>query len=375
MPEMGVRLPPKAPHVSHTATQQWQSFEVRMRYRRAERCLLRAEAALEAGLEDEARAALDEARTLNSETPDFESLRATVHERQEIAVASTHRARARGIAGVALGAAAVLAVAVTLWPGSRVPAPVATGSSAATTPAPAVSQAALQSEIQPTPSTVPPAPRAADVPVPGPAVPASNSAVRTSGEAPAAEPPLPILQPDPPAAAPPPYQTTLPAVESADPAVRLTASPIVETTSVTTAPSASSGAERLVKDLPSASVPHPPVAPPPPDPRTIEEPKVRAVLSQFESAYSNLSASAAQAVWPSVDERGLSRAFDSLESQDVSLGRCTIAFNGATAVAECTGTTSWTPKVGGGRRSQLRTWHFDLTNAGGKWLIERAEAR
>ena len=42
-------LPPASDEISsHTATHQWQSFEFRMRHRRAERCLLRAEMALEA---------------------------------------------------------------------------------------------------------------------------------------------------------------------------------------------------------------------------------------------------------------------------------------------------------------------------------------
>ncbi|PYR55584.1 MAG: hypothetical protein DMF85_19220 [Acidobacteria bacterium] len=49
---------------SHVATGEWQSFELRMRRRRAERCLLRAEIALEAGYPEDAREALDEARRL-----------------------------------------------------------------------------------------------------------------------------------------------------------------------------------------------------------------------------------------------------------------------------------------------------------------------
>src|ERR1700716_923280 len=40
---------------SHTSTAQWQSFEARMQKRRAHRCLLRAEAALDGGLVDDAR--------------------------------------------------------------------------------------------------------------------------------------------------------------------------------------------------------------------------------------------------------------------------------------------------------------------------------
>ncbi len=57
--------------VSHTSTPQWQSFEFRMRHRKAERCVAHASEALSAGLLDEARAALDEARALAPEMPEL----------------------------------------------------------------------------------------------------------------------------------------------------------------------------------------------------------------------------------------------------------------------------------------------------------------
>ncbi len=70
--------PPEPEINSHTSTQQWQSFEFRMRHRRAERCLLRAEMALDAGLDDEAREALDEAERLNSYSPKLADLRSVL---------------------------------------------------------------------------------------------------------------------------------------------------------------------------------------------------------------------------------------------------------------------------------------------------------
>src|SRR5687767_8688690 len=63
------------PAPSHTSTDEWQSFEVRMRRRRAERCVLRAEVALHAGFEEDARLALEEARRLDSSAPDLDALR------------------------------------------------------------------------------------------------------------------------------------------------------------------------------------------------------------------------------------------------------------------------------------------------------------
>ena len=54
---------------SHTATQQWQSFEMRMRRRRVERCLLRASVAIEAGVLDDAREASTKCRRLDPNEP------------------------------------------------------------------------------------------------------------------------------------------------------------------------------------------------------------------------------------------------------------------------------------------------------------------
>jgi hypothetical protein len=102
---------------------------------------------------------------------------------------------------------------------------------------------------------------------------------------------------------------------------------------------------------------------------------VRAVLARYEAAYSGLDAAAARAVWPGVDERALARAFDGLQSQRLSLGRCDVLVTGLTARADCAGSASWTPKVGGGGRTQARRWRFELQNAGTGWLITRAEAR
>ncbi len=113
----------------------------------------------------------------------------------------------------------------------------------------------------------------------------------------------------------------------------------------------------------------------PENPAALEEPRVRAVLSRYEAAYSGLNAAAAQAVWPAVDERSLSRAFDTLQSQQVSLGRCSVQVEGATASASCSGSITWTPKVGGGSQTAARQWRFQLHNGNGQWQITRAEVR
>jgi hypothetical protein len=58
----------------HTSTGEWQRFEARMRRRRAERCLLRAAAALDADVPDCARAVLAEARALAPDHPDLQEV-------------------------------------------------------------------------------------------------------------------------------------------------------------------------------------------------------------------------------------------------------------------------------------------------------------
>ena len=105
------------------------------------------------------------------------------------------------------------------------------------------------------------------------------------------------------------------------------------------------------------------------------EPRIRAVLSSYEAAFRSLDASAVQRIWPGVDERALARAFEGLSSQSVSLGNCAFAISGTTATAQCTGSATWTPKVGSGSRTVARRWQFSLQNAGDDWQIVRADVR
>jgi hypothetical protein len=77
--ELQIRLSPEFalfPDVpsSHTSTREWQSFEARMRQRRAERCLLRASAALDAEVPDAASEVLAEARALCPDHPEIEAV-------------------------------------------------------------------------------------------------------------------------------------------------------------------------------------------------------------------------------------------------------------------------------------------------------------
>ena len=137
----------------------------------------------------------------------------------------------------------------------------------------------------------------------------------------------------------------------------------------------------------TADVPAPPrtpapaAAPPaaaaavPAAPPMSDERRVRAALDRYQMAYSRLDATAARAVWPSVDRRALERAFGGLASQSISLGQCNVRVNGGSAQADCSGNASWTPRVGGGSQTAARRWRFDLQNTAGEWVIVDAAVR
>jgi len=111
-------------------------------------------------------------------------------------------------------------------------------------------------------------------------------------------------------------------------------------------------------------------------PPRVDEHGVTQALNQYASAYGRLDAGAARAVWPSVDERALARAFAGLESQNVSFDSCDIDVRGTTANASCRGQASYVGKVGTREpRTEPRQWRFELRRDGDAWKIESAEAR
>jgi hypothetical protein len=126
----------------------------------------------------------------------------------------------------------------------------------------------------------------------------------------------------------------------------------------------------------NASIPPMTAAPSPVTAGAVDESRVADVLRQYARAYGDLDASAARDIWPSVDQRALARAFDSLRSQQLSLQECQIDVHGATANASCRGQARDVGKVGSGEpRIEPRTWRFELRREGEAWKIAHAEAR
>jgi hypothetical protein len=490
---------------THTATQQWQSFEIRMRRRRIDRCVLRAAVAIDAGVLEDAREALEEVERLDPHEPAIEPLRAKLAAAKSRAVAPVEApagqppqpeslvispavsatplpeklvtpvaevpvtplsgkpvtvlpekpltalpeklvtalpekpvtplpehtvpetlTRELGFLAVpeasrrvlpASAAAVLIAISGTAgWfvfshhspsDGERLRADTAVVYDSNTT-APrttpraehAVAESAVrlsetavtaaatnESVAAPTTEATTGAPEPAlssslenasveaprTVTATPPAEPSSSNTTNTTPASPAPPPPAPAIErraipaslepspslPDPAPAPVTPASGAVPAVSSTDTA----ASPIAPV--ALAAPS----------ETPAAAATAVPAAPSPTTSQPAEENRVRNVLSRYEAAYSALDAAAASAVWPGVDRRALTSAFQALSSQSVSLGRCDVSVTGEAAQVDCKGTAKWEPKIGGGLQSAARQWRFDLRNTGGDWIITRATVR
>lgn len=101
---------------------------------------------------------------------------------------------------------------------------------------------------------------------------------------------------------------------------------------------------------------------------------VLAVLREYSRAYERMDVRATKAVYPSVDDRRLRRAFDDLQEQQVRFASCgvTISSSGAGANAWCKGDASFRPKVGSPKHYPNREWTFSLARDGGEWQILKA---
>ena len=138
-----------------------------------------------------------------------------------------------------------------------------------------------------------------------------------------------------------------------------------------TAPTPDQAVRQLPESPPPASVTGSAV--PPASPR--DEELVRQVLQRYQLAYDGLDARSARAVWPGVDEAALQRAFDGLQSQDLTFSDCRVDVRGNAGTAVCRGSTRYVTKIGSrDPRVESRVWNFRLRKAADEWLIESARA-
>jgi len=384
------------PHGVNAAS--WRGFEQRITERRFKAMLETVNSSIVAGDASAARAALEEARELRPDAEilgDFEARVAAV----PVAFAVPAVKPAARIWVRAMGAAALFLIGVSMLLGLEWMRP---GDTTTTTvvPAPAPAVAPEVPAVAPAQSAQPaPAPDLGPVPI----------ALNEEESVPAiVTPPEPLMRPTGTAgAAPPPAiaarsfamrESSPPAVErtierrpadedqpsgplgevaddfvaarSAPPAARDAGPAMVPPTAAADTPV---NADARGRPAPPAATPASAVSIPSGVDQQI---RVQEVLRRYARAYGQLDVSAARAVWPSVDERALTRAFQNLSSQQVSFDACEIDIRGVIANASCRGQASYSPKVGKREpRTEPRTWQFELHRDGDAWTIENVDMR
>ena len=383
----------------------WRGFEQRITERRFKAMLDTINTSIVSGDAAAARAALEEARELRpdaTELADFEARVAAVPPSvalPELAAPSRIWIRAMGAAALFLVGVSMLLGLEWMRPGGQnAPVPIA---------APQTPDIAPTQDVRP-----------AQTPELGPVPVAIND---EDESVPAIEtPPEPLLRPRATTGFAPSEPVTMPEIVGRPVAMRDSTPPAVERTFDRRAIEEEAADEPIVREAavretpddyvaasrgPAATDAGRAIASPPSSSRAVDTPvnadarstraaapeasvvpaivipaaeqgRVEEVLQRYARAYGQLDASAARAVWPSVDEKALARAFQNLSSQNVSFADCEIDIRGVVANASCRGQASYAPKVGNReQRTESRLWRFELRRDGDAWKIENAEAR
>jgi hypothetical protein len=104
-----------------------------------------------------------------------------------------------------------------------------------------------------------------------------------------------------------------------------------------------------------------------------DEETVLRVLHDYTRAFERLDVQAAKAIWPSVDDRALQRAFEQLDGQQLRFASCGVSVSGQDANARCRGEATYRPKVGSRvLRLTEREWTFNLSRDNDTWQIVKA---
>jgi hypothetical protein len=101
---------------------------------------------------------------------------------------------------------------------------------------------------------------------------------------------------------------------------------------------------------------------------------VNQTLQRYRVAYDDLDARSAQAIWPSVNQIALARAFGALESQTLRFDACDVQMQTIeTATATCRGSARYVTKIGNrDPHTESRVWSFNLRKRGTDWMIDQA---
>jgi Meckel syndrome type 1 protein len=104
--------------------------------------------------------------------------------------------------------------------------------------------------------------------------------------------------------------------------------------------------------------------------RATDAATLRGLLTKYESVYERLDARGASAIWPSVDQAALDRAFGGLRSQELRLDRCRLSVATLTATASCQGSLRIVRRVGSADPLERSLeWTFRFERRGEDWQI------
>jgi hypothetical protein len=207
-------------------------------------------------------------------------------------------------------------------------------------------------EISPPTMTPKPAARSTEKPTTAPARPEPSAPV-------SAPPPMPMTM-----AVPTPIVTPAPTLPTSTPVATPTPSPTP--TSTPTSPSTPRAAS--ASDMPGG--------PPAPTGREVETAAIKSVLDRYRQAFDTLSVAPVEAYWPSINAKGLARAFGQLDAQTVTFDSCDFDINREQAAATCSGRAKFTTKVGSRTpHVESRRWTFRLARMSDRWVILSVESR
>lgn len=159
------------------------------------------------------------------------------------------------------------------------------------------------------------------------------------------------------------------------------ASVVAPTEPSAAAPAPPVAARAADRDASEASSTRAAAAPPTPAPATVRPNRadinaVNQALSQYQVAYSRKDVGAMAGIWPTVDARGVERAFAGIDRQALTLSDCRVTTAGNLATAVCDGRVLYVGRVGG-RNAQERqgTWTIALERSGEAWQFVRLNVR
>jgi hypothetical protein len=324
-------------------------FEQRAKRRRVDRRIEAARQAIDSKRLKQAAAALDEVIELDPNLPELSDLTVEFDQLRRSAAAGTHR-------GPWLAAGAVFAATVFGASWLQESSSLLSRSMIAAAPLLAAPTTTVLTNLEPVATTG----ETAATPEPADTLPPA---------------PMPKFNPS----VPMPAASTAGYVVTPAPVLRPAVEPVVETAAIVPPPAAPQPppiAIAPMRPAQEAPVVAPATLPVPPKMNDIDDHAlVQQTLQRYRSAYEDLDAQSAHAVWPAVNQVALARAFDGLASQTLTFNACDVRVRGEAATATCEGSAQYVPKIGNRQpHVEPRVWNFTLHKAGTDWKIDSARA-